>query len=231
MTTRTDFIEEVESYRPEAGISIWSLGGPSVIVQTPETLVYLDLFTGPSPEATLHKATEDLLDPQSISRVDAALCTHHDLDHCHRDSLAPIHENTGALFIEIEKVDDNKYRLVLSVLEGNNEYSYLRKIKEITNPLRADLIRYPDFDPEGFITSIKGLSWNYGPPNSAPEQTMPVVVAPDNDVNMSAVFLLVYSLARNTDCNVLFADHTPGKNIMRHIEVNSRRLKIKKHVK
>jgi L-ascorbate 6-phosphate lactonase len=99
MTTRTHFIEEVESYRPEAGISIWSLGGPSVIVQTPETLVYLDLFTGPSPEATLHKATEDLLDPQSISRVDAALCTHHDLDHCHRDSLAPIHENTGALFI------------------------------------------------------------------------------------------------------------------------------------
>lgn len=99
METSTDFLAEVEAHRPQAGMTIWALGGPSVIVQTPQTLVYLDLFTGPSPEASLHKATADLFDPRAIRRVDAALCTHHDLDHCHRDSLTPIHDQTDALLI------------------------------------------------------------------------------------------------------------------------------------
>lgn len=99
MDSKESFLEQVEAYRPEAGFAIWALGGPSVVVQTPETLVYVDLFTGPSPEPALHKAIDDMLDPGAIRQADAALCTHHDLDHCHRDSLAPLHEHTDALFI------------------------------------------------------------------------------------------------------------------------------------
>ncbi|MFZ0548371.1 MAG: MBL fold metallo-hydrolase [Candidatus Promineifilaceae bacterium] len=99
MSISTEFLNQVESNRPQSGITIWALGGPSTIIQTPETTVYLDLFTGPSPEATLHKATKDIVDPNAIRKVDAVLCTHHDLDHCHQGSLTPIHANTDALLI------------------------------------------------------------------------------------------------------------------------------------
>ncbi len=99
MSENTKFLSQVESHRPDTAFTIWSLGGPSTIIQTPETTVYLDLFTGPSPEITLHKATEDIVDPQEIGRIDAVLSTHHDPDHCHQPSLTPIHNNTEAHLI------------------------------------------------------------------------------------------------------------------------------------
>lgn len=99
MSNHPNFLEKVEAHRPERGLTIWSLGGPSTIIQTPETTIYLDLFTGPAEEVELHKATTDILDPAAIQTVDAVLCTHHDMDHCHRPSLTPIHDNTNALLV------------------------------------------------------------------------------------------------------------------------------------
>lgn len=99
MSEKAEFVQKVEGHYPPDGITIWTLGGPSVIIQTPQTLVYLDLFTGPSPEPDLHKAIEDIIDVRAVRRADAVLCTHHDLDHCHRPSLSAIHENTTASFI------------------------------------------------------------------------------------------------------------------------------------
>jgi L-ascorbate 6-phosphate lactonase len=99
MSINSNFLEQVEAHTPTNAFTIWALGGPSTIIQTPETTVYLDLFTGPSPETTLHKATVDIVDPAAIRRVDATLSTHHDPDHCHQPSLTPIHNNTDALLI------------------------------------------------------------------------------------------------------------------------------------
>lgn len=39
------------------------------------------------------------LEPTTIRRVDAVLCTHKHLDHCHKESLSPIHSNTQTLFV------------------------------------------------------------------------------------------------------------------------------------
>jgi L-ascorbate 6-phosphate lactonase len=94
-----NFPQFIEKYTTPPGLTIWWLGGPSMAIRTPKTLIYLDLFTGPSPEGELHKATVDLLNPMDIHRADAVLCTHHDPDHCHRESLAPIQSNTGAHLI------------------------------------------------------------------------------------------------------------------------------------
>lgn len=94
-----NFPSVVEKYEAQKGLTIWTLGGPSLAIRTPQTLIYLDLFTGPAPGVALHKATKDIVDPQDIRRVDAVLCTHHDPDHCHEDSLKPIYANTEALLI------------------------------------------------------------------------------------------------------------------------------------
>lgn len=99
MMNREAFLSKVESHVPQTGMAIWALGGPSTLVQTTQTTVYIDLFTGPSPIAELHKATEDIVDPAAIRRVDAVLCTHHDIDHCHEASLRPLVDNTNATLI------------------------------------------------------------------------------------------------------------------------------------
>lgn len=91
--------KEIEIYRVEEGVVIWYLGGPSVAIKTRETLIYLDLYTGPPPEPDLVKAIPEVIDPEAIRRADAALSTHHDPDHCHRPSLECLHRNTSALFM------------------------------------------------------------------------------------------------------------------------------------
>ena len=99
MSVAPEFLQQLEASHIEEGIAVWMLGGPSVVIQTPQTLVYLDLFTGPSPESELTKGTVDIVDPQAIRRIDAIFCTHHDPDHCHRESLAPLLANTEALLV------------------------------------------------------------------------------------------------------------------------------------
>jgi L-ascorbate metabolism protein UlaG (beta-lactamase superfamily) len=96
---KDNFPTVIEEFEAQEGLTIWALGGPSVAIRTPQSLIYLDLFTGPAPSVALHKATVDIIDPEIIRRVDAVLCTHHDLDHCHEGSLTPIHANTEALLI------------------------------------------------------------------------------------------------------------------------------------
>lgn len=93
------FSKMIEEFDAPSGLTIWALGGPSVAIRTPKTLIYLDLFTGSVPGEALHKATDDIIDPQSIGKVNAVLCTHHDPDHCHQESLEPIYNNTDALLI------------------------------------------------------------------------------------------------------------------------------------
>jgi len=83
---------------PAGRVAIWGLGGPSVAIRTPEAILYVDMFTGPSPREDLTKLTPDL-DPDEVRRADAALCTHVHKDHCHERSLRSLYENTGALFL------------------------------------------------------------------------------------------------------------------------------------
>ena len=90
---------EIESYPVKEGIVIWSLGGPSLVIRTRELLLYLDLFTGPSPVADLEKAIPEVIDPAAIRKVDMALSTHNHEDHCNKYSLGWLYKNTSSLFV------------------------------------------------------------------------------------------------------------------------------------
>lgn len=94
-------LERIAGYTVQEGVAIWWLGGPSVVLKTPRSLVYIDLFTAPlgySPEPGLTKAIPDVLVPEKIREADLVLSTHAHLDHCHRESLLPIYRNTQATF-------------------------------------------------------------------------------------------------------------------------------------
>lgn len=90
--------EEIESYSIEEGVAIWSLGGPSVAIRSKESLLYLDLFSGPAP-AGLTKGIPDVIAPAAIRRAGMALSTHHHEDHCHKHSLSLLYNNTSSLFV------------------------------------------------------------------------------------------------------------------------------------
>ena len=90
---------EIEANVASGNVIVWGLGGPSVAIRTPDAILYLDLFTGPSPCEDLVKLTTDIIDPNQVRNVDAVLCTHEHIDHCHEGSLGPLYRNTDALFV------------------------------------------------------------------------------------------------------------------------------------
>ncbi|NIM93772.1 MAG: hypothetical protein GTO18_08690 [Anaerolineales bacterium] len=90
---------DIESQRVQEGIAIWFLGGPSLAIRSERSLLYLDLFTGPSPAPdVVTKAIPEIIDPDLIQKVDIAISTHHDEDHCNHHALSRLHENTSCLF-------------------------------------------------------------------------------------------------------------------------------------
>jgi L-ascorbate 6-phosphate lactonase len=92
-------VEEIESTSVRAGAAVWFLGGASLAIRSPASLIYLDLFTGPPSPGGLTKAIPDVIDLDAISRADLALVTHQHGDHCHRPSLAKLYQDTTCLFL------------------------------------------------------------------------------------------------------------------------------------
>ena len=90
---------DIDAYPVENGMSVWFLGGPSLAIRTVGSMLYLDLFTGPSPVPSVTKAIPEAIDPAAIRRADIAISTHFDEDHCDRNSLTWLHKNTQSLFL------------------------------------------------------------------------------------------------------------------------------------
>ena len=92
--------KEIENCKVTKGVVIWFLGGPSLAFRSQESIVYLDLFTGPSPSPeAVTKAIPETIDPAAIRRADLAISTHFDEDHCNQRSLTHLHENTSSIFL------------------------------------------------------------------------------------------------------------------------------------
>lgn len=92
--------QEIESCPVEEGIALWFLGGPSMAIRTKESLLYLDLFTGPSPAPDIvTRAFPPVIDPEAIRSADIAISTHFDEDHCDWHALEFLHKNTRCLFL------------------------------------------------------------------------------------------------------------------------------------
>lgn len=70
-------------------VAVWYLGGAGLIVKSPETIIYVDPYTGDGadlPELG-GRGVPVPFDPGAVGRVDAVLCTHDHLDHTDRDTL------------------------------------------------------------------------------------------------------------------------------------------------
>jgi L-ascorbate 6-phosphate lactonase len=100
-----NFLAEVESYRVEQGIALWSLGGPSFLYQSPRTSIYIDPYFGPTPPEAevlspgVYRATAIPIYAPEIRRADAVISTHDHIDHCHETTLLALQSNTAAQFL------------------------------------------------------------------------------------------------------------------------------------
>jgi L-ascorbate 6-phosphate lactonase len=89
---------EIENCPVDQGVKLWSLGGPSIAIRSRDYLIYVDLFSGIAPQG-LTKGIPEIFDPTSAARAEFVLSTHKHMDHCHRESLTPLNQNTKCLFI------------------------------------------------------------------------------------------------------------------------------------
>ena len=90
----------IESYSVDQGAAIWFLGGPSLAFRSRQSLIYLDLFVGPS--RAPDEVTRDIpdgIDPSQISYADYVISTHHDEDHCNEHTLKIIYKSAEAVFL------------------------------------------------------------------------------------------------------------------------------------
>ena len=81
--------EEFGRTEPSA-LSIWYLGLAGLLIQSPHAVLVIDPYFGGSPDIDTLRMTAVPLDPGCIERCDAVLSTHSHVDHCHRESIAPI---------------------------------------------------------------------------------------------------------------------------------------------
>jgi L-ascorbate metabolism protein UlaG (beta-lactamase superfamily) len=146
-------ISNLETLSVENGMSIWFLGGPSQAIRTVESMLYLDLFTGPSPVPSVTKSIPETIDPSLIRRADIAISTHHDEDHCDENSLTWLHKNTNSIFLGPVSCNRlyHKWEFSLNRMRQIAAYESLR-IKDV------NIYAYPSndvFDPDALTYVIE----------------------------------------------------------------------------
>ena len=109
------FVREVESTAVSQGVLIWALSGPSFVLRTPRSLLYIDPFLGDfevlgvsgdpflggdfaGAPAGMYRTTAIPIDPRKIRAAHAVLMTHNHYDHCHRETVQGIAAGTSASF-------------------------------------------------------------------------------------------------------------------------------------
>ena len=151
-------LAEIERDVVQPCVTLWALGGPSIAVRTPQAVLYVDLFTGPSPREDLVKLTSDIIDTRQVRRADAVLCTHVHLDHCHEGSLRPLHKHTDAIFIAPKSCCDalRKWGFeegrVVEMLPGN--HCSVRDVLITAVPTRD----WSDPYAVGFVLEVQGVT-------------------------------------------------------------------------
>jgi L-ascorbate 6-phosphate lactonase len=116
------FLEEVESFQFQRGITVWSLGSPSFIYRSPQSTIYIDPYFGPTPPEAetlypgVYRVTAVPIYPPEITRVDVVISTHDHTDHCHEPTLLAFQAHTSAMFIAPETSTN---RMLKGGIEGD----------------------------------------------------------------------------------------------------------------
>ncbi len=99
------FLDEVERSKPERGVLLRALGGPSFVYQTPQTTLWIDPYFYGTPDDAVpdaYRATAIPINPHEVTFGDLIISTHDHEDHCSRDTLPPMIANTSALVVAPE---------------------------------------------------------------------------------------------------------------------------------
>lgn len=97
------FLKEVDEYRIEKGLALWSLGGAGFILKTKKATIYIDPYCGGSlkiPDLNIvYRMIPIPFNPSDVKTIDATVITHEDLDHLNEDFVFPVSKNTKSMFI------------------------------------------------------------------------------------------------------------------------------------
>lgn len=96
------FLDELQKAKPKQGVVFHSLGGPSMIYQTPQTTIWIDPYFYGTPDDAVpdaYRATAIPIDPKEVTFGDLIFSTHDHEDHCSRDTLPAMVKNTKATVI------------------------------------------------------------------------------------------------------------------------------------
>ena len=124
-------ISDIENYQVGPGkMAIWFIGCTGNVLKSSKTLIYIDPFLGrPARPANTREMTPIPFKPEQVRKADAILSTHRHRDHCHKETLVPIYNNTEALFIGPETsnkkflefgIDDSR----MKVMKPDEEISF-----------------------------------------------------------------------------------------------------------
>jgi L-ascorbate 6-phosphate lactonase len=161
-------ISDIENYQVGPGkMAIWFIGCTGIVLKSSKTLIYIDPFLGrPARPANTREMTPIPFNPEQVRKADAILSTHRHRDHCHKETLVPMYNNTEALFIgpetSIKKfleygIDDSR----MKVMKPDEEISFfdMRIIAEASyDPLESMAISYI-VQSDGGTVLHAGDSW------------------------------------------------------------------------
>lgn len=97
------FLKEVDGYRVEKGLALWSLGGAGFILKSRKATIYIDPYCGGSlkiPDLNIvYRMIPIPFNPSDVKTIDATVITHEDPDHLNEDFIFPVSKNTKSTFI------------------------------------------------------------------------------------------------------------------------------------
>jgi L-ascorbate metabolism protein UlaG (beta-lactamase superfamily) len=96
------FLDEVERSLEDGAPVLWALGGPSFVLRTPETTVWIDPYFSGTPDDAVpgaFRATAIPIKPDEVRLADIVISTHDHIDHCHEGTLLPLLGNTNAVCV------------------------------------------------------------------------------------------------------------------------------------
>ncbi len=102
MSDRHDLVPAIEAATVTSGLRLWWFGGPSYVIRSPRTIVYVDPFHGGEGHDVARgfdRVIPNVFFPQDVTRADLVLSTHDHLDHCDPDTLGPLCARTQARIV------------------------------------------------------------------------------------------------------------------------------------